>query len=210
MALGMVYMRHYGIGVFKHVGLVPRPVRGWEIDGFASGGGGWETLSGPTSRARLVTTQGKPEMRWDYNATPTAPAALGRSFARPANWKGAGALAFTVTGQASGRHVRVRLTIDAPGGGVQRFDTWFVDNTVKSTTLVVPWNGFGRANARGQFVDVLRGPLPLTGIRSVTFIIGDTGPGTLRISRLALTPGHPQLGWPLHSAAERRSLPPFR
>jgi hypothetical protein len=50
----------------------------------------------------------------------------------------------------------------------------------------------------------------LTGIRSVSFIIGDTGPGVLRIRRLALTAGHPQLGWPLHSAVERHSLPPLR
>ena len=210
MALSMVYMREYKIGVFEKVGLVPKPVRAWRIDAFAAGGGGWQSLSGPTSRASLVTTRGQPEMRWEYNATSSAPAAVGRSFGRPANWNGAGGLAFTVTGQATGRRVRVRLTVDAPDGGVERFDTWFTDDTAKPKTLVVPWNGFGRANARGQFVDVLRGPLPLTGIRSVTFIIGDPGPGVLRIGRLALTPGHPQLGWPLHSAAQRRSLPPFR
>jgi len=57
---------------------------------------------------------------------------------------------------------------------------------------------------------VREGPLPLTGIRSVTFIIGDPGPGVLPIKRLVLTPGHPQLGWPLHAATDRRSLPPLQ
>ena len=209
MGRGLVYMRQHDIGIFDRVRLIPPPVRAWAIDGFASGGAGWETLRGRESRARLVTRKGHREMRWEYAATSSAPAVLGRHFDEPADWRGAGALAFTITGQGSQRRVRVRLTVDAPAGGVERFDTWFTDTTADTKTLVVPWNGFGRANVRGEFVEVLKGPLPLTGVRSVTFIIGDTGPGVLRLKRLALTPGHPQLGWPLHSAAERPSLPPW-
>jgi len=132
-------------------------------------------------------------------------------FGAPTDWRCSGALAFTVAGEATQRRVRVRIALDDPeGGGLERFDTWFTDTTSATKTVVMPWNGFGRANARGEFVDVLKGPLPLTGIRSVTFIIGDTGSGVLRIKRLALVPGHPQLGWPLHAATERRSLPPLQ
>ena len=210
MRAGMLYMRAHKIGVFEDVRLVPPKVRGWAIDGFRSGAGGWETLKGPVGRARLVRRDGKPEMRWEYNATRKFPAVLGRSFPTPADWTGAGALAFTVTGQASQRRIRVRLLVDDPDGGVARFETWFIDVTKDPMTLAVPWNGFGRVNARGVYVDVLKSPLPLTGVRSVTFITGDTGPGVLRIQRLALTPGHAQLGWPLHSAVKRSSLPPLQ
>jgi len=210
MWLGMQYLRVREVGVFKRLRLVPPPVRAWAIDGFASGGAGWETLQGRESRARLVTRDGGREMRWEYNATARAPAVLGRRFDTPANWRGSGALAFTVTGQATQRRVRVRITLQTPKGEIERFDTWFIDSTSRTKTVVMPWNGFGRANARGVFVDVLKGPLPLTGIRSVSFLIGDRGPGVLRIKRLALTPGHPQLGWPLHAATQRRSLPPLQ
>lgn len=210
MWMGMQYLRARKVGVFEHVRLVPPPRRAWAIDGFARGGAGWETLRGDESRARLVARDGQREMRWEYAATRHAPAVLGRRFDRPADWRGSGALAFTVAGQASRRRVRVRITLQTGDGGLERFDTWFTDTTSATKTVVMPWNGFGRANVRGEFVDVLKGPLPLTGIRSVTFIIGDTGAGVLRIKRLALTPGHPQLGWPLHAATGRRSLPPLQ
>jgi hypothetical protein len=210
MWMGMQYLRARHVGVFEHLRLVPPARRGWAIDGFASGGAGWETLRGDASRARLVKRGRHREMRWEYDATSRQPAVLGRQFDRPADWRGSGALAFTVVGQGTQRRVRVRVAAQTPHDGLQRFDTWFTDTTTAQKTIVLPWNGFGRANARGVFVDVLKGPLPLTGIRSVTFIIGDTGPGVLRIRRLALTAGHPQLGWPLHAATERRSLPPLQ
>jgi hypothetical protein len=210
MWMGMQYLRAREVGVFAHVRLVPPPRRAWAIDGFASGGAGWETLRGGESRARLVTVGGQREMRWQYAATSRAPAVLGRRFDQPADWRGSGALAFTVRGQGSQRRVRVRITLQAAQDGLERFDTWFTDTTARTKTVVMPWNGFGRANARGKFVDVLKGPLPLTGIRSVTFIVGDTGPGVMHIKRVALTRGHPQLGWPLHAATQRRSLPPLQ
>jgi len=65
---------------------------------------------------------------------------------------------------------------------------------------------------RGDFLlgpGALGGPMPQTGIRSITLIITGPGPGHLLIKEVGLTPGHPQLGWPLHPAAERRSLPPW-
>jgi len=210
MWVGTQYLRVREVGVFTRLRLVPPPVKGWSIDGFAGGGAGWETLRGTESQPRLVTRDGQREMRWEYEATSRAPAVLGRRFDRPANWRGAGALAFTVAGQGTQRRVRVRITLQTPEGAPERFDTWFTDTTSDTRTVVMPWNGFGRADARGVFVDVLKGPLPLTGIRSVTFIIGDRGPGVLRIKRLALTPGHAQLGWPLHSAVQRSSLPPLQ
>jgi hypothetical protein len=210
MWFGMQYMRRHRVGVFERLRLVPPPVKAWQIDGFRDGGAGWETLPGRESRARLVTRRGRREMRWEYHATRRKPAVLGRRFDQAADWRGAGGLAFGLTGQGSQRRVRVRVAVDAPGGGLDLFETWFQDTTAAPTTIVMPWNGFGRADVRGVGVDILKGPLPLKGIRSVTFIIGDTGPGVLRIRRLALTPGHPQLGWPLHSAVERRSLPPLQ
>ena len=212
MWAGMQYMRAHRIGVFAKLRLVPAPVKAWPIDGFESRASGWQTLRGPESKARLVRWGGgRPRLRWDYNATDRAPAVLGRRFEPPADWRGAGGFAVTLAGQGSRRNVRIRITLDDPEGrGLLRYDTWFTDASARTQTLVVPWNGFGRANARGVFVDRLKVGMPLTNIRSFSFIIGDKGPGYLTIKRVALTPGHPQIGWQLHSAAQRRSLPPWR
>ncbi len=210
MWLGLQYMRLQKIGVFRDVRLVPPRVRAWQIDEFARGGAGWATIRGPGSRARLVHWGGQAQLRWNYDTTSKAAAVVGRAFARPADWRGAGAMAVTVGGQGSGKRIRIRVTMDGPRGDPLRFDTWFSDATATTRTVIMPWNGFGRVNARGEFIDVLKGAMPLTGIRSVSFIVSDPGPGHLTIKRVALTPGHPQLGWPLHPAVDRRSLPPWR
>ena len=211
MWLGMQYLRVREVGVFAQLRLVPPARRGWAIDGFASGGAGWETLRGDAeprpSRDASRAARDALGVHGDepHAGGPRAPVQPARGLARQ---RRAG-----VHGRRAG-HASGPCACASPcrraKDGLQRFDTWFTDTTAAEKTVVMPWNGFGRANARGVFVDVLKGPLPLTGIRSVTFIIGATGPGVLRIRRLALVPGHPQLGWPLHAATERRSLPPLQ
>lgn len=209
MRMAMLYLRAYGIGVFSQLRLIPLPVAGWKIDGFDRGGAGWETVGGPRSRGRMVSRNGRPALHWDYHTTSRRVAALGIAFPAPADWRGAGGMAFTIAGQGSLRNIRVRVTAGRPGGGLERYDTAFVDTTVHTRTVVIPWNGFGRASVRGGYSRFVKRAMPLTNIRSVTFIANEPGRGFLTLEQVALIPGHGQLGWPFHSAAERRSLPPW-
>lgn len=206
----MLYLKADKVGVFAQLQLSPRPVLAQRIDGFDTGGGGWQTISDGASQARLTSVQGQPAMQWRYNATSVAPAVLGRVFARPVDWRGAGAIAFKLDGRGSGHRIRVRVAERTSAGTLELYDTWFFDVSSDTQTVVMPWNGFGRVDARGDFVNVLKGPMPLTNIQSVSFLITDPGPGSLVIRQVSLTPGHSQLGWPLHPAATRRSLGPWR
>ena len=112
-----------------------------------------------------------------------------------------------MTGHDSNQRVRIRLVMALPGGGIDRYDSLFIDTVAGTRTIVIPWNGFGHVNTAGIFD--WQGPMPLGAVSSVSFVVTDPGAGSLSIDRVSLQPGHGQVGWPFHPAAQRRSLPPW-
>jgi hypothetical protein len=207
----LVYLHQARLGVFTHLqehGLIGP---GQEIDGFDVGGGGWYTLGGASSTGVLEasgTSGAQKVLRWDYNAADGTVPVLGRAFPAPQDWRGAGAIAFTVVGQATGRTVDVRLATSSRSGGVDRYDSSFVDDQVGTRTVAIPWDGFAHATSDGHFDP--QGPVPLQHVVAVAFGVVGPAQGRLVIQRVALEPGHPALSWPSWSASTRRSLPPWR
>ena len=132
---------------------------------------------------------------------------MAREPAEDLDWRGAGAIAFTVVGQSSGRTVGVRLATTSASGGVDRFDSTFVDDQPGSRTIAIPWDAFEHVNTRGAFDG--RGPISLVHVVAMVFGVRGAGPGSLVIQQIALEPGQ-QWGWPRGSAVDRRSLPPWR
>jgi hypothetical protein len=207
MWFSMLYLQNRRIGIFRYLRVQDgRRLAMTPVDGFATESG-WQTIGGPASAA---TFQGGPTdvgLRWEYDATARASAAVGRSFAGLQDWRGSGAIAITLTGQGSGRRIRVRVAVETPSGGTDRYDGMILDDRATTRTVVIPWDGFGHADAAGTYD--WHGPMPLDRIQSFVFIVTDPGRGQLVVHRVALLPGHGQFGWPFHPAANRRSLPPW-
>jgi hypothetical protein len=211
MSLSMSLLRQEGIGVFAELGdedrtAGPRRV----VDGLADGPGGWVVSGDPdqvpaASTATFGDSEQGPVVRWNYHVTRTW-AALARVFDSPQDWRGTGALEIGYRGQGTGEVVRVRLAM-AEGAQADRYDSLFIDDRVGPRTVVLPWNAFGHVDEDNRWDS--EGPIPLDHIGAVVFIVGQPGSGELEILRLAVRPGHGQLGWPLHPAADRRSLAPW-
>jgi hypothetical protein len=198
--------------VFADLRVHSKPTVEEPIDGFGAGGTGWQVLSDSAGTAGLTGPSDQRVMQWDYDARSNAPAILGRAFSTPQDWSRFYGMSFTLQGQASARAIRVRIAMAPPGQRLRLYETWFSDLTSSTQTIKLPWNAFGPVNVRGQWqlgAASLAGPMPQTDIRSLTFIITDPGPGRLLIKQVALTPGHAEIGWPLHPAVERHSLPPW-
>jgi hypothetical protein len=101
------------------------------------------------------------------------------------------------------------VTAASGAGGIDRFDSFFVDDQAATRTVVLPWNAFLYVNPQGQTQWWVK-PMPQQGILGVAFSSSQLGRGSLVLERVALQPGHGEFGWPLHPAADRRSLPPWR
>lgn len=210
MRLGLWILHKRAVGVFGRLnetgpGIAPvRPIDGFDTPGAPAPG--WVTV-GDTSTATLEGPDGEQRVSWAYEVTETW-AAIGRSFDQPQDWRGMGAIAFDITSEATGKLIRVRLGLAGPDGLVDRYDSAFLDDKAGGRSIVIPWNGFGHVSAAGVYD--LQGPLPIDRIVSVSFIATEPGRGALGFDRISLVPGHPQIGWPFHPSAARRSLPPWR
>jgi hypothetical protein len=178
------------------------------IDGLPTAVSQWVTVGGPASTAVLGNTNGASALDWRFDVAAGRDAAIGRQFPTPQNWQGDGAMVLTYTGQGSGRRIHIRISFLLPDGKYDWYDSLFADSVAGSSTVVIPWNGFGHVVQTGTYD--LQGPMPQQGVVAVTFITSDPGPGRVLIQQVALQPGHGQMGWPFHSAADRRSLPPWR
>jgi hypothetical protein len=208
MWFSMLYLQSRRIGVFRYLQVQDRRrLVMTPIDGFATESG-WQTIGGPASAATFQGEGADVALRWEYDATAQASAVVGRAFAGLQDWRGSGAIAITLTGQGSGRRIRVRVAVQTPSGSTDRYDGMIVDDTAATRTVVIPWNGVGHSDASGKYD--WQGPMPLDRIESFVFIVTDPGRGQLVVHRVSLVPGHGQLGWPFHPAANRRSLPPWR
>jgi hypothetical protein len=210
MRASMTYLRQARVGVFsqlvEHQGVL---APGQEIDGFDAGAGGWAAAPSPETVAVMTRSAGRPTLRWVYDPSPAKPAVLRRSFPVPQDWRGQGAIAVTFVGEGRGRPIEVDIDAASTEGGIDRFATTFVDDQVGTRTLVLPWNAFLYFNPQGQMQWWVK-PMPQQGIAAVAFSTAQPGAGSLLVERVALQPGHAEFGWPLHPAADRRSLPPWR
>jgi hypothetical protein len=205
----MVQMHQAGIGVFSKLQERGTPGAGLEIDGLGSGANGWYTLGGASSEGVVQDSGAQTVLRWDYDPGANTVPVLGRSFATPQDWRGAGAIAITLVGQGDGRVIDVRIATASGSGGVDRYDASFVDDQPGSRTVVIPWEKFQHVDTKGEFD--LQGPLPRG--RVVAVALGATGParGSLVIQRMALEPGHSEIAWEtLARMTTRESLPPWR
>jgi hypothetical protein len=104
--------------------------------------------------------------------------------------------------------MKVRLVSESRTGSIVSYDAPFVDYPAGTHTIVIPWSGFGHVTPGGDFD--LQDPVPLQKVVAVVFAISGEGEGSVVIQRVALQPGHGQLGWPFDSAVSRRSLPPWK
>jgi hypothetical protein len=203
---GLLDLRQAGIGVFSRLqdrgGIPP----GRRVDDLANGAQGWSTLGGASSVGALEGSGAQRALHWDYDNNGTVPV-LGRSFPTPEDWRGTGAIAFTLIGEGSGRTVDVRLATASGSAGIDRFDATFDDDQVGTRTIAIPWDAFRHVNAKGELDSA--GPISLEHLAAIAFGVDGAGHGSLVIQQIALEPGHPW-GWPWSSAVGRHSLPPWR
>lgn len=211
MSLSMYLLRQGGIGPFTDL-LDENAVAGerTRVDGFDTDPDGW-VVSGdvgqqpPASTASLEISDDGTSLRWDYHVTQTW-AVLARAFDTPQDWRGTGALEVTFRGQATGVVIRVRLAMTTDGEP-DRYDSLIIDDQVGTRTVVLPWNAFGHVDENNLWDS--EGPMPLDRVGAVVFIATRPGTGQVVVERLAVRPGHGQLGWPLHPSAARRSWAPW-
>jgi hypothetical protein len=203
----IVALHQARIGVFADLqvhGVTPPSTR---IDGLDSDGQGWSTIGGPSSVALVEGSGAQKLLRWNYDVQGTSIPVLGRSFAAPQDWRGAGAMSITVVGQASGRTVDVRIATASLSGAIDRWDATFSDDVAGSRTVVLPLDNFAHVNSRGSY-DLL-GPLPRERVVAVILGVGGDGRGTLAIQRLGLEPADRKLVFRSWPETTRHSLPPW-
>jgi hypothetical protein len=165
-------------------------------------------VGGASSLGVLEGFGAQTSLQWSYDTGGGSVPVLGRSFPTPQDWRGAGAIAFTIVGQASGRTVDIRVVTASASGGLDRWDATFVDDQLGARTVVISWDNLAHVSSRGDFD--LQGPMPLARVAAVAMGVTGRGRGSLVIQSVVLEPGDSRLIFSPWPEKTRRSLPPWR